>query len=149
MIRDSALPVKLWLWVSALATAAGWILSALGQLNKRGYLVASGLCLLLFWIFRREEFVRATRRLPLPLGRRGPARVGRSVYRRVLNRFHRPLPLAFALLSLLIFLGGILYAPSNHTALTYRIPRVLQWLAHDRWFWIHTANYRMNDRACG
>jgi len=49
----------------------------------------------------------------------------------------------------LVLLGGILYPPTNHTALTYRIPRVLQWLAHGQWFWIHTLNYRMNDRACG
>jgi hypothetical protein len=49
----------------------------------------------------------------------------------------------------LILLGGALYPPSNHTALTYRTPRVLQWLAQGHWFWIHTSNYRMNDRACG
>src|SRR5229473_2288285 len=54
-----------------------------------------------------------------------------------------------ASLSLLVLLGGLLYPPTNHTGLTYRIPRVLQWLAHGHWFWIHTLNYRMNDRACG
>ena len=29
--------VRLWLWISALASVAGWILSALGQLNRPGY----------------------------------------------------------------------------------------------------------------
>ena len=70
-------------------------------------------------------------------------------WRKFLRRLSRPLPLTFLLLSLLILLGGILYPPSNHTALTYRIPRVLQWLARGHWFWIHTSDYRMNNRACG
>src|SRR5262249_7605160 len=68
---------------------------------------------------------------------------------RIWRRFRRPLPLAFAFLSFLVLLGGLIYAPANHTSLTYRIPRVLQWLAQEKWFWIHTSNYRMNDRACG
>ena len=42
-----------------------------------------------------------------------------------------------------------MYAPTNYTGLNYRLPRVLQWLAHGQWWWIHTPNYRMNDRACG
>ena len=53
------------------------------------------------------------------------------------------------MLALLVFLGGILYPPSNYTGLNYRVARVLQWLAHGQWCWIHTPNYRMNDRACG
>jgi hypothetical protein len=52
-------------------------------------------------------------------------------------------------LALLVFLGGVLYPPTNHTALSYRFPRVLHWLAAERWHWIYTPNYRMNDRACG
>ncbi|HSU57116.1 MAG TPA: hypothetical protein VLT36_23950, partial [Candidatus Dormibacteraeota bacterium] len=64
-------------------------------------------------------------------------------------RFRRPLPFLFLLLAVLIFIGGALYPPSNHTALSYRTPRVLNWLAEGHWYWIHTDNYRMNDRACG
>src|SRR6185436_17729541 len=65
------------------------------------------------------------------------------------RRFSRWLPGCFVVLAFLMFLSGALYAPTNHTGLTYRIPRVLQWLAHGQWFWIETPNYRMNDRACG
>jgi len=65
------------------------------------------------------------------------------------RRWRRPWPLGFAALALLVFVGGVLYPPANHTAFTYRIPRVLDWLAEGRWHWIHTINYRMNDRACG
>jgi len=57
--------------------------------------------------------------------------------------------MSFAVLAGLVFLGGALYPPTNHTAFTYRIPRVLHWLAEGRWHWIHTTGYRMNDRACG
>ena len=31
--------VRLWIWVSAFASAAGWTLSAAGQLNRAGYFV--------------------------------------------------------------------------------------------------------------
>src|SRR5260370_4693384 len=70
-------------------------------------------------------------------------------WRRALRRFRRPLPLCFVALAALVFISGALYAPSNHAGITYRIPRVLQWLAHGRWFWINSENYRLNDRACG
>lgn len=61
----------------------------------------------------------------------------------------RPWPFWFGVLSLLVFLGGVLYPPSNHTALSYRTPRVLHWLAEGHWYWIYTPDYRMNNRACG
>jgi hypothetical protein len=61
----------------------------------------------------------------------------------------RPLPFCFAALACLVFAGGLLYPPSNYTAFTYRIPRVLHWLAEGHWHWIHTNDYRLNDRACG
>jgi hypothetical protein len=57
--------------------------------------------------------------------------------------------LCFAALAALVLLGGLLYPPSTHTAFTYRIPRVLHWLAEGRWHWIHSISPRLNDRACG
>jgi hypothetical protein len=68
---------------------------------------------------------------------------------RLRRRFRHWLPGGFLLLAILIFAGAVIYPPTNHAALTYRIPRVLQWLSEEHWFWIHTPNYRMNDRACG
>src|SRR6185295_3525915 len=65
------------------------------------------------------------------------------------RRLRRFLPASFAILAVLVFISGMLYAPTGHTAISYRFPRVLQWLSHEQWFWIHTPNYRMNDRACG
>ena len=65
------------------------------------------------------------------------------------RRFRRPLPLAFLILAALVFLGAAIYPPTNYSGLQYRTARVLQWLAHEQWFWIHTVDTRMNNRACG
>jgi hypothetical protein len=122
---------KLWIWVSALASLAGWSLSAIGQLNRAGYAVFFGLvAVVLFFCSRKIHF-------SFP-----PAK-------KILRRFRRLLPLAFFALALLIFVSGVIYPPSNYTGLNYRLARTLQWLAHDQWCWIHTPIFRMNDRACG
>jgi hypothetical protein len=50
---------------------------------------------------------------------------------------------------MMALLGGVLYAPSNYDTHTYRIPRVLNWLAEGQWYWIHTIFARINTRSCG
>ncbi len=125
--------VRIWLLVSALASAAGWILSALGQLNRIGYALFAALSLLLLFLARSE------------LLRDGQ----RSGWSRIKSRLARPFPLVFTALAALVFLGGALYPPSNYDALTYRLPRVLHWLADGQWHWLHTGNQRMNGRSCG
>ena len=138
VIREqmSFLPlVRIWLWVSVLASVAGWLLSALGQLNEAGYAVlgvagAAGL-----WFGRKA------------LGLTSPR--GLCHWKKARARFRRWLPGSFAVLALLVLLGGALYPPTTHTAMTYRTPRVLHWLAEGHWHWIHTPNYRMNNRCCG
>jgi hypothetical protein len=130
----SGLPlVRLWVAFSVLASAAGWVLSALGEVNGTSYAVTGAFGLAATWWLRPVWL--ADTRWP-------------SV-QRLRRRFTRPLPLAFAGLAVLVFLGGALYAPANYDGLTYRVPRVLHWLAAGHWHWIHTANYRMNDRNCG
>ena len=62
-------------------------------------------------------------------------------------RFRRPLPMVFAALAGLSLLGGLLHAPGNYDALTYRLPRLLHWLADGHWHWITTPNLRMNLSA--
>jgi hypothetical protein len=125
--------VRLWLWVSAFASAAGWTLSACGQLNRAGYGIAFIGFAIITFAARKELF---------PGGLKFSAT-------KILRQFRRPLPLCFATLAVLIFLGGVIYPPTNYTGLSYRLPRALQWLAHGQWCWIHTPDYRMNDRACG
>ena len=127
--------VRFWLWISAFAAAAGWILSAVGQLNRTGYAISFAAFAAFVFFFRKE------------LGSVSSSKT--SCLKKNLRRFRRPFPLCFAVLALLVLLSGAYYPPTQYTALNYRLPRVLQWLAHGQWFWIHTPNYRMNDRACG
>ncbi len=127
--------VRLWLWVSAFASAAGWTLSACGQLNRAGYAIAFAAFIIFLFLGRKELGL-------VPGGKF-------FCLKKFLRRFRRPLPLCFAALAVLIFLGGMIYPPSNYTGISYRLPRALQWLAHGGWFWIHTPVFRMNDRACG
>jgi hypothetical protein len=127
--------VRLWLWVSAFASAAGWTLSACGQLNRAGYAIAIAVFLIFLFVARKK------------LGLFPGSKI--FCWKKIRRRFRRPLPLCFTALAVLIFLGGALYPPSNYTGVTYRLPRVLQWLAHGQWCWIHTPDFRMNDRACG
>ena len=126
--------VRLWLGISVLATLAGWGLSAIGQLNRAGYAVVFAVGAAVLWRERRQWGFVAERA---------------GGWRRLAPRFRRALPLSFLALAVLVLAGGLLYPPSNHTALSYRIPRVLHWLAEGRWHWIHTNDYRLNNRACG
>jgi len=109
---------------------AGWILSAMGQLNFAGYCVVLTLAgAVTGWWWR-------TKSLTLRTGFRG-------------RRFKRAFPLAFALVAVLALVGGLLHAPNNYDALAYRTPRVLHWLAEGGWHWIHTDFQRVNTRGCG
>jgi hypothetical protein len=121
--------------LSVLASLAGWSLSAIGQLNRAGYVVFFAIAAVLIFLCR-EKF-------DLPTAGSFPS------WKKICRRFRRPLPGTFAVLALLVFVGGVTYPPSNYTGLNYRLARTLQWLAHDGWFWIHTPIFRMNDRACG
>jgi hypothetical protein len=122
-----------WLWLSAWASFAGWFLSWIGHLDIVGYSLLFAATVLGLVFFRK--FWRVSNRS--------------WNLRKLRWRFRHPAFLSFAVLALLVFLGGVLYPPSNYTALTYRLPRVLHWLSHSQWYWIHSSNFRMNDRACG
>ncbi|HXF10229.1 MAG TPA: hypothetical protein VN625_05545, partial [Desulfuromonadaceae bacterium] len=123
--------IKSWIAFCAFTSLVGWGLSAVGQLNRAGYAVAFGFAII-GWFVCRSKPVPPTPTVPK--------------FRR---RFRRPLPLAFLVLAVLVFAGAAIYPPTNYSGLQYRTARVLQWLAHDGWWWIHSPNYRMNDRACG
>jgi hypothetical protein len=132
--RNEISLVSLWIWLCALLNAAGWILSALHALHRTGYLVAFGLIALAGFAWRDE--------LGLAQGLHFDCHKQR-------RRFARKLPAGFLILAALACLGGIVHAPSNYDALAYRIPRVLHWLAEERWHWIHTGFERLNTRGCG
>jgi hypothetical protein len=127
-------PVKLWIWLSVLASLAGWSLSAIGQLNRAGYVVFFAVAVVLIFLCRKK--------FDLPAAGSFPS------WEKILRRFRRPLPCAFALLALLVFVGGVIYPPSNYTGLNYHLARVLQWISHGGWCWIHTPIVRMNYSGC-
>jgi hypothetical protein len=142
--------VKAWVWVSVLASVAGWTLSALGELNGVGYAVFAVVAVVCTWAWRRFGDGAAAGRESGAALRGASQRLSYAGRLRKLRaRFRRWMPAAFLFLTVLVFLGGALYPPSNHAGFTYRTPRVLNWLMEGHWFWIHTPNYRMNDRACG
>ncbi|HEY5346503.1 MAG TPA: hypothetical protein VIK62_09195 [Verrucomicrobiae bacterium] len=118
-----------WVWLCAYLNVAGWLLSAINELNAFGYGVITIIFALGVGIFRR--------RLNAPLD-------WKHWLHKCRRRFTRIFPLIFLVVAALVFLGGILYAPNNYDALTYRLPRVLNWLAVGHWFWIPTINDRMN-----
>jgi len=123
----------IWIWLCAWLNGAGWALSALHELNLPGYAAA-----LLLGLAGLGIAAKFTGPGLLPPWRRPPWR-----------RFRRPLPLAFLVLAGLAGLGGALYSPNNYDGLTYRVPRILHWLAAGQWHWIHTFFPRLNARACG
>lgn len=123
-----------WIWLCAGLNLAGWVLSAMEQLNATGYTVVLLAGAVVFFVWQHFDKLEPSRR---------------SGFRKLLHRFKRPFPLAFLILSAMAFLGGAIYAPTNYDALSYRLPRVLQWLAAGHWQWIHTDYPRLNNRGCG
>jgi len=126
--------LALWLLISTWCTMSGWLLSLLGSLNLAGYCVSLLLFVLILWLYRQElGFFPAKFEL---------VRWG---------MFHRGrwLPKAWVLLTILIFIGGLIYHPNNYDYLSYRFSRILHWLWEQHWYWIDTPNRRMNLTASG
>src|ERR1700691_2489208 len=114
--------VLLWVWFCAYLNCAGWVLSAIHQLNAGGYAIVLLLWFASLFIWKQKTSAQI---FPCP---------GHKFRR----RFRRPFPLAFLILAAMAFLGGVLHPPTNYDALAYRVPRVLNWLAANQWHWIHT-----------
>lgn len=127
-------PLVAWIWLCAGLNVAGWVLSAIGQLNAAGYIGVLAVGFAGFCVWRYCDKVERPSQAPL---------------QKWLRRFKRPLPLSFLILSAMAFAGGAIYAPTNYDGLAYRLPRILHWLAEGKWHWIHTPFPRLNNRACG
>lgn len=112
-------------WWGCLLNLSGWILSFFHGLNQTAYR-GIGVILLFssFFFLKNQPWLR--------------------FFKKSARRFRRPLPATFAATACLVLLGALIYPPSNYDALTYRIPRVMHWLAERGWFWISTANPRQN-----
>lgn len=126
--------VALWILFSTWCSLTGWFLSLLGCLNRVGYGIALGLFLAGLIIVRKH------------LGFSGQKTV---LFKASSIRSRWLLPKIWLFLTLLVFIGGLIYHPNNFDYLTYRFPRVLHWCWEQRWHWIDTVNQRMDFSATG
>jgi hypothetical protein len=125
--------IETWVVLSACLSLAGWILSWFGVLTISSYALAGPL-ILLFAVYWRGKPVRPFDFELWLLRRR--------------RTFRRGLPRCFLFLAALALLGAFIHLPNNHDGLTYRVPRMLHWLAEGRWHWIDASDSRMNSRTC-
>lgn len=134
--------VKGWILFCVGASLFGWVLGLSGHLGTVHYawlFFCSTLLLALLW--KRSDGAAIKKSFPIFRYLRG-----------VLKKPSTPsswLPPLFFLVTLLSFLGGIIYPPSNYDALSYRLPRILHWLDAGHWHWIDTPNMRQNYSAPG
>jgi len=134
--KSAPFGITLWLVVCATMSNAGWALSALHELNARGFT-----CVLLL-LAAAIAFWEKTRNF-------SDFKLAGVHCHRLVRRFKRALPLGFFIMAGIALVGGLIYLPINFDALAYRLPRVLHWLADGQWHWIHTEFPRLNVRACG
>jgi hypothetical protein len=125
--------LAVWILWSAWCQITGWLLSSFGHLDRAGYAVTT-----LFFV---AGIVAAHRHCPKETPR--PA----WIFRR--STYARALPKLWLGLTLLVFIGGLLYHPDNYDYLTYRFTRVIHWAWEHRWHWIDTVDDRMNTSAVG
>lgn len=139
--------LEIWLLYAATCSAAGWLFSFFHILNAPAYFVLHIFFFLSICLFYRPQLKHffCLHTLHKIRARLFPAR--RSNEHTLSLR--RLLPASFFLLAFLALLAGSIYSPNNYDALTYRLPRVLNWLQDSGWSWLHTINVRLNNRATG
>ncbi len=137
MRNDSSKGIRFYLLWAVACVLTGWTLSALHWLTLTGYAVMLPAVMIgLAWLTRG----------PMGMTCLG----GRPRWRQVrFRRFRRPLPLIYLVVLLLVFAGAVSHAPTNYDGLTYRLPRMLNWLSHRGWTWIFTNNDRVNYSGPG
>lgn len=124
--------IRFWIFLNALLICGGWLLSGLHALNAVGYLLLLGIGIPAgLWIIRQDAVAAGDwRGLPL-------------------RRFRRALPALFLGLLALSFVGAVMWRPEFSDGLTYRTPRVVQWLVQGHWEWIDAVDPRKNNRGVG
>ena len=139
--------LEVWLLYAATCSAAGWLFSFFHILNAPAYLVLHIFFFIsIAFLYRSQlEYLFRRRTLHKIRARFFPAR--RS-HEHTLS-LRRLLPASFFLLSIIALIGGIIYEPTNHDGLSYRIPRALHWLTHGSWFWTGNSDTRMDTRSVG
>ena len=121
-----------WVSLATFFSLGALFLSLIGQLNRAGcgVLLAAGV------VGSTFAYHQLNGRSWLPSGFRW-------------KRFRKPFPLLYLFCALAALIGGAIYQPSNHDGLSYRIPRLLHWLAEGHWHWIGGADTRMDFTSVG
>lgn len=109
----------------------GWTLSFFGWLNITGYSISIAIALSLLMVFRKNLI---------------PS-FGKPRLSKLRRRFGHLPSFLYLFVFCLALLGGLIYAPSNYDALSYRLPRILQWISEGGWHWIHTNQASLNTRT--
>ena len=126
--------LKLWVILQVGLCAAGWGLSAIKELNTRGYVLVFGV---LAWVAAR--LWRNTGQSWTVLKRQ---------VSKLPRRFRRIMPLTFLVVVLISLVGGLRSPSLFVDSLAYRIPRVLHWLSEEGWHWIASPDRRLNVVGC-
>lgn len=128
--------LRLFILITALLNALGWLLSIVGGVNRTGYLVTllPAAAVLAFWLWRRVDWYA----LPWTM-------LGKKWW----HRYSRSYPLAFVLIATLVLASGGLFEPDHNDGLCFRLPRMLHWLVAQGWHWIDTNDPRLNIRGAG
>jgi hypothetical protein len=109
----------------------GWLLSPFRKLTQEVFILFA-MSVLFFFVAGKDARQYGIR-----------ASLYSFIYR-VKIRLKWPLPLIYYIALTLVLAGGLIHPPNNYDALSYRIPRILDWITNGGWYWIPTANERMN-----
>ncbi|HUS35897.1 MAG TPA: hypothetical protein VM680_11150 [Verrucomicrobiae bacterium] len=122
--------IRLWLIVQTVLVAGAWILTPFKLLDARGYTV--------IFVVAAIWSVSEVRR-----SRIDSEQVRRDL-RKTVRRFKRPLPATIGAIWLISLIGGLAWLSVYADTLSYRLPRMLHWLAEKQWLWIPSDDSRIN-----
>jgi hypothetical protein len=123
-------PAEAFILGSAILSLLGWTLALVHQLKPAPYAVGMIVSIGL-WVGLGKQWILPRASIQLTSSR-------------IRKRLCRPVFVVYTVILLASLAGGLLYAPSNYDALSYRTPQLLHWLDHGGWHWIETPNSRMN-----
>jgi len=124
-----------WLLWSAWCSLSGWALSAVNQLDGRGHLALLPALLAAIYCWLKTT---------------SSARSDFSNFKKWRRRLCRPLPLIYlAIVGLSLLAAAENANPWSFDAVTYRLPRVLDWWAAHHWYWTGALDHRLDYSSNG
>jgi len=126
----------IWLLWSAWCSLSGWGLSAVNQLSGWGHLAVLPILLAVIYFWLK--------------GTAAPPKNNFCPVAKWRRRLLRPLPLVYFTIAGLSLLAALLNPnPWSFDAVTYRLPRTLDWWSAHHWYWIGTLDHRLDYSSAG